>query len=284
MSAQAHAQTPAQVPAQTSAADRPAQPLATASPAAFRQAVRQGLHTGPTAGCCPGHVQVNLVILPQSQAWDFLLLCQRNPRPLPLLEVVEAGRVEAAHLAPGSDLRTDFPKYVLLQDGASREVTDLAPFWRPDLVSFLLGCSFTFEAALLTAGVPVRHLEEGRNVPMYRTNLPLHPAGMFSGPMVVSMRPVPARLVSAAVLATARYPGVHGAPICVGRPETLGIKDLDRPDYGDPVRIKDDELPVFWACGVSGLSAVTHSGAAFAVTHAPGHMLVCDRRDEELAG
>lgn len=255
---------------------------ATLSPAAMRQAIREGRHTGPTAGFCPGFVQANVVILPREQAFDFLLLCQRNPRPLPLLEVYEPGAVAGPRFAPGSDIRTDCPRYVLLQDGERREVTDLNDVWRDDLVTFLLGCSFTFESALLAAGAPVRHIEEGRNVPMYRTNVPMTPAGVFSGPMVVSMRPMPALQVSAAVMASARYPAVHGAPICAGHPEVLGIADLSSPDYGDAVTIKDGEVPLFWACGVSGLSALQTAGVAFAITHAPGHMLVCDVQDEAL--
>lgn len=253
------------------------------APRELRQAVRAGVHAAPTAGYCSGFVQANVVILPRAHAWDFLLLCQRNPRPLPLLEVYDPGAVAGPRFAPESDIRTDCPKYVVLQKGQTSYVTDISPYWREDLVTFLIGCSFTFETGLLAAGVPVRHIEMGRNVPMYRTCLQMTPAGVFSGPMVVSMRPVPASLVSAAVLATAAFPAVHGAPVSVGRPETLGIADINKPDYGDPVDILNTELPLFWACGVSGLSAVTHSNLDFAITHAPGHMLVCDVRDTELA-
>jgi len=260
------------------------QPLFAGHPAGLRQAIREGRHAGPTAGFCPGRVQANVVILPREQAFDFLLFCQRNPKPLPLLEVYEPGAVAGPRFAPDSDIRTDCPKYVLLQQGQTSEATELTDIWRDDLVTFLLGCSFTFENALQAAQVPVRHIEMGRNVPMYRTNVQMTPAGIFSGPMVVSMRPVPARLVSAAVMATARYPAVHGAPVCVGKPEELGIRDIDAPEFGDPVEIREGELPVFWACGVSGLSALTHSGVDFAVTHAPGHMLVGDIMDEDLAG
>lgn len=259
-------------------------PFSTSQPAALRQAIREGLHTGPTAGLCPGYVQANVVILPREQAFDFLLFCQRNPKPLPLLEVYEPGAVAGPRFAPDSDIRSDCPRYVLLEEGNREEVTTLTEVWREDLVTFLLGCSFTFESALQTAGVPVRHVAMGRNVPMYRTNVQMTPAGIFSGPMVVSMRPVPAWQVSAAVLATARFPAVHGAPVCVGHSETLGIADVMQPDYGDAVDIHAGELPVFWACGVSGLSALEHSGVSFAITHAPGHMLVCDVRDEELGG
>ncbi len=253
------------------------------TPRDFRLAIRRREHITPTAGFCPGHVQVNLVILPREEASEFLLFCQRNPRPLPLLEVVEAGEVEARVFAPGSDVRTDCPKYVLLRDGVTSEITDLCEVWRDDLVTFMLGCSFSFEAALLSGGVPVRHIEMGCNVPMFRTNIAMNPAGRFHGPMVVTMRPIPAGQVSKAVMASGRFPGVHGAPLHVGYPEGLGITDLNAPDYGDPVRIDEGEIPVFWACGVSGLSAVTSSKVPFAITHAPGHMLVCDTRDEDLA-
>ncbi|TVM15374.1 putative hydro-lyase [Oceanidesulfovibrio indonesiensis] len=252
------------------------------TPAHVREACREQRHVGPTPGFCPGHAQANVVILPKEHAWDFLLLCQRNPTPLPLLEVYEPGDPVSRTMAPGSDIRTDCPRYIVQQSGETREATDISDLWRDDLVTFLLGCSFTFEAGLIEAGVPVRHMEESCNVPMYRTNVPLDPAGIFSGPMVVSMRPVPSGLVPAAVMATARFPAVHGAPVWVGNPQGLGIADVNTPDFGDSVTIREGELPVFWACGVSGLSAVQTAGVDFAVTHAPGHMLVLDVKDSEL--
>lgn len=252
------------------------------TPAQVRAACRDGRHASPTPGFCDGFAQANVVVLPKRYAWDFLLLCQRNPTPLPLLEVYEAGDPISRSMAPGSDIRTDCPRYIVLEKGKTREVTDISDIWQDDLVTFLLGCSFTFESGLMEAGVPVRHIEENRNVPMYRSNIQLTPAGVFSGPMVVSMRPVPAKLVPAAVLSTARFPAVHGAPVWVGDPHGLGIQDLDQPDFGDAVTIRDGELPVFWACGVSGLSAVTTAGMDFAITHAPGHMLMLDVRDSEL--
>lgn len=253
-----------------------------ATPVHVRTACREQRHDGPTSGFCPGYAQANVVILPKEHAWDFLLLCQRNPTPLPLLEVYEPGDPVSRSMAPGSDIRTDCPRYIVLESGATRETTDISTVWRDDLVTFLLGCSFTFEAGLLEAGVPVRHMEENSNVPMYRTNVPLKPAGIFSGPMVVSMRPVPSGLVPAAVMATARFPAVHGAPVWVGNPQGLGIADVNAPDFGDAVTIGKDELPVFWACGVSGFSAVQTAGVEFAITHAPGHMLVLDVKDSEL--
>ncbi len=251
------------------------------TPDRFRAAVRQGLHRKPTAGICPGFVQVNLVVLPAEHALHFLLFSQRNPKPLPILEALEPGQHESRFLAPGADIRTDFPGYRIARRGRTESVDSLMDVWRPDLASFLVGCSFSFETALAAAGIPLRHLEQGVNVPMYRTDKELAPSGPFAGRLVVTMRPIPAGRVPDAVTITARCPGVHGAPLHVGCPETLGIADLSRPDFGDPVEVRPGEVPVFWACGVSGLSAVLAANLEFAATHEPGHMLVTDRRDAE---
>jgi uncharacterized protein YcsI (UPF0317 family) len=222
------------------------------------------------------------MVVPQDAAFDFLLFCQRNPKPCPVVEVVEAGRVEPA-CAPGADLRTDLPRYRVYRDGEMvAEVADATPYWRDDLVAFLLGCSFSFEEALLEAGVPLRHVALGRNVAMYRTNRPCASAGRFSGPLVVSMRPVRAEQVPLAVAVTARYERVHGAPVHVGAPERLGIADLARPDWGDPVPVEPGELPVFWACGVTPQAAALASRLPFCITHAPGHMFVTDLRNDDL--
>jgi uncharacterized protein YcsI (UPF0317 family) len=246
------------------------------SPAQVRARCRAGEWDRPTAGLAPGRVQANLMAVPREAAFDFLLFCQRNPKPCPLVEVVEAGRVEPA-CAPGADLRTDLPRYRVYRDGAlAEEVPDASPFWRDDLVTFLMGCSFSFEDALLSAGVPLRHLERGLNVAMYRTARPCTPAGRFSGPLVVSMRPVHAAQVPLAVEVTARYQRVHGAPVHVGAPGALGIADLGRPDYGDPVPVEADELPVFWACGVTPQAVALASRLPFCITHAPGCMFVTD--------
>jgi len=253
------------------------------SPSALREAIRKGKWQGTTAGCCPGYVQANLMVLPYKHAFHFLLFCQRNPKPCPVLEVLEPGEWEAKHLAPGSDIRKDLPKYRLFWKGRVEEVNDISHLWRDDLVSFLIGCSFTFESGLLKAGIPVRHIEEGKNVPMYITNMPCEPAGPFHGPMVVSMRPVPPKLISKAVQVTSRFPSVHGAPIHVGSPDLLGVSNLDKPDFGDPVTIRDGEIPVFWACGVTPQVALLNAGLEFAITHAPGHMFVTDILDEDLA-
>ncbi|MBI2170982.1 MAG: putative hydro-lyase [Chloroflexi bacterium] len=254
------------------------------SPTQLRALIRQGRWARPTAGLAPGHVQANLVVLPKEQAFDFLLFCQRNPKPCPLLEVMEPGNPEAIHLAPGSDIRTDLPRYRIYRHGSMvAEVEDIREEWRTDLVSFLLGCSFSFETALIAAGIPLRHIEQRKNVAMYITTIPTSAAGQFSGPMVVSMRPIPQDKVVRAVQVTSRFPGVHGAPVHIGDPEAIGIRDLSRPDYGDPVEVKPGESPVFWACGVTPQAVAAMSKPPLMITHAPGHMFVTDMRDEDLA-
>ncbi|QNN51992.1 putative hydro-lyase [Nocardioides mesophilus] len=247
------------------------------SPAAARQLFREGLVT-PTAGFASGYAQANLVAVPRELAYDLLLFAQRNPKPCPVLDVLDAGEVSGPIL--DGDVRTDLPAYRVFVDGELVEETpDARSWWRPDLVTFLIGCSFTFETALVLDGVPVRHLEQGVNVPMYRTSRRCRSAGALAGPLVVSMRPVPADRVADAVRITARYPAVHGAPVHVGDPGALGIADLGRPDYGDPVEVRPGEVPVFWACGVTPQAAIAESRPALAITHAPGHMLVTDARD-----
>ncbi|SDY95249.1 Uncharacterized protein YcsI, UPF0317 family [Saccharopolyspora shandongensis] len=250
------------------------------SPDQARAEFRAGLCV-PTSGYSAGWTQANLISLPREYAYDFLLFAQRNPRSCPVLDVTEPGETSMSIFA--GDLRTDLPAYTVYRDGElaeeRAEVTDL---WRDDLVSFLIGCSFTFEAALLEAEVPVRHIEAGSNVPMYRTNRECRPAGRLAGPLVVSMRPVPAELVSTAVRVTSRYPAVHGAPVHIGAPEALGIKDIDRPDFGDAVEIRPGEIPVFWACGVTPQAAVMRSRPPFAIGHAPGYMAITDARDSRF--
>ncbi|PZN03375.1 MAG: putative hydro-lyase, partial [Bacillota bacterium] len=241
-------------------------------------------YTGPTPGLAPGYAQANVVILPQKYAFDFLLFCFRNPKPCPLLDVTDVGSPVPRMVAPEADLRTDVPRYRIWENGVLKaEVTDIRDYWRDDLVGFLLGCSFTFEAALLEAGIPVRHIEEGCNVPMFVTNRPCTPAGVFHGPMVVSMRPIPQEQVVRAVQVTSRFPAVHGAPVHIGDPEALGIRDLAKPDFGDPVTIRPGEVPVFWACGVTPQAVAMSAKPEFMITHAPGHMFITDRKDEELA-
>ncbi len=255
----------------------------TSTAADVRMACRTGKLTGPTPGLARGFVQANLVILPAEWAYDFLLFCQRNPKPCPLLAVTDTGSIEAKAIAPGSDVRTDLPGYrVFFHGDCIDEPVDVKDYWRDDLVTFLIGCSFTFEHALLEAGLPVRHIEMNRNVPMYRTNIACKPAGRFLGPMVVSMRPM---LPEQAIRATAicsRYPLAHGAPVHFGDPATLGIADLNRPDYGDAVEFRPGEVPVFWACGVTPQAALLQAKPPFAIAHKPGHMFLTDLRDGEL--
>jgi uncharacterized protein YcsI (UPF0317 family) len=252
------------------------------TPADVRAACRERRWTRPTAGLAPGFVQANLMAVPREAAFDFLLFCQRNPKPCPIVEVMEAGVTEPRS-APGADIRRDVPRYRVYRDGElAEELEDASGRWTDDLVTFLIGCSFSFEEALAEAGVPLRHVECGCNVPMYRTARPCAPAGRFSGPLVVSMRPIPAEQVALAVQITGRYERVHGAPIQVGAPEALGIRDLARPDYGDGVEIRPGEIPVFWGCGVTPQSVALASRLPFCITHAPGHMFVTDLRNVDL--
>ena len=241
-----------------------------------RLATRAGEHTGPTAHLAPGCVQANLVVLPRAMASDFVAFATRNPKPCPLVEVIEHG-TEAVQSAPGSDLRTDVPRYRLFVDGAHADsAIDATGWWRDDLVSVLLGCSFSFEAALMRAGLPVRHIEQGRNVPMYVTDRACEPAGNFAGPLVVSMRPLPAELVEQARQITETYPQAHGGPVDAGDPAGLGISDLTAPDFGDAVDIHAGEVPVFWACGVTPQLAIANAAPEIAITHEPGHMFITD--------
>lgn len=256
----------------------PTTPAAT-DPATARALFRDGLVT-PTAGWSPGWTQANLLALPREDAYDFLLFAQRNPKPCPVLDVIDAGDVSGPLLR--GDIRTDVPLYRVYEHGTMvAETPDVTSWWRPDLVTFLIGCSFTFEAALLDAGVPVRHIEQNRNVPMFRTSTRCRPAGRLTGPQVVSMRPIPAELVATAVRVTSRYPAVHGAPVHIGDPGAIGIDDLAAPDFGDAVDIRPGEIPVFWACGVTPQAAVMESRPPLAIGHAPGHMVITDARDTD---
>jgi len=266
---------PAESPRRTTECD--VDPAAT-TPADARRRYRGGLAV-PTSGWAAGYTQANLVVLPRDWAYDMLLFGQRNPQPVLLLDVTDPGAVSTV-LAPGADLRTDLPRYRVWRDGILvGEPTDVVDLWAHDLVSFLIGCSFSFERALVEAGVPVRNLEQGRNVSMYRTNVSCRRAGRLSGPLVVSMRPVPAALIATAVQVTGRMRLVHGAPVHVGSPSALGIADLAAPDFGDAVDVLDGELPVFWACGVTPQAALMAAKPPFAITHAPGFMFITDVPD-----
>lgn len=247
------------------------------TPHQARLAARQG-PARPTSGRAPGFTQCNMISLPRDWAWDFLLFAQRNPKPCPVLDVTDPGSHRTV-MAPDADLRTDIPLYRIWRDGVlAEEVTDATAHWaeHPDLVTFLIGCSFTFEGALMAAGIPVAHVDQGCNVPMFLTDHECRPAGRMSGRLVVSMRPIPADRVAEAAMISGRTPAVHGAPVHVGAPEALGIADLQRPDFGDPVPVGPGQVPVFWACGVTPQAAVMASRPPFAITHAPGHMFVTD--------
>jgi uncharacterized protein YcsI (UPF0317 family) len=251
---------------------------------AERQRIRSGAFTGPTSGLAPGNVQANLVILPRALANDFLRFAQANPKPCPVLAVSEPGDPGFPTLGRDLDIRTDLPRYRVWRHGELvEEPTDVTHLWRDDLVSFAIGCSFSFEEALIEDGIEVRHIACGCNVPMYRTSIPCVPAGVFHGPLVVSMRPLKPADAIRAVQITSRFPSVHGAPVHLGKPEMIGIRDLAQPDYGDAVPVGPDELPVFWACGVTPQAAVAAVKPEFCITHAPGAMLITDLRNTKLA-
>jgi uncharacterized protein YcsI (UPF0317 family) len=252
------------------------------SPRELRKLIRKGEWTVPTSGAAQGYVQANLVMLPQNEAFNFLLFCVRNPRPCPILDVLEPGQVEPA-IAPGADLRTDLPRYRIFENGKLKnEVEEVSDVFTEEMVSFLLGCSFSFENALLAAGLPVRNLAEGKNVSMYITDVACKPAAPFSAPLVVTMRPMTPKQAVRAVQVTTRFHLTHGAPIHMGSPEEIGIKDLSHPDFGDAVTIQSGEIPVFWACGVTSQLAATSVPLSRVITHAPGHMFVSDLKDEDL--
>ena len=251
---------------------------------AVRLAIRAGAHRGPTAGLAPGFVQGNLAILPKDLAADFLRFCQLNPKPCPLIGTSAPGDARVPELGADLDIRTDIPRYRVWRNGELvAEPETLNDVWRDDLVSFVLGCSFSFEEALTAEGIELRHIAQGCNVPMYRTSIETAAAGPFHGPMVVSMRPLKPADAIRAVQITTRFPSVHGAPVHVGKPELIGIADVMKPDYGDAVEVRDDELPVFWACGVTPQSVIATVKPEFCITHYPGCMLVTDRKNTEFA-
>ena len=249
-----------------------------------RHIIRAGAWTGHTSGVAPDFVQANIVILPEKLANDFLRFCQRNPKPCPLLAVSEPGNPGLLRLGTDLDIRTDVPSYRVWHDGRqTEECTDISALWRDDLVTFAIGCSFSFEQSLIDAGIPLRHVQRCLNVAMYKTNIATVPAGPFHGPMVVSMRPMSPAHAIRAVQVTARVPAVHGAPVHLGDPSLIGIADINRPDFGEPVEILPDELPVFWACGVTPQAVVMAAAPEFCITHAPGYMLVTDLLNSDLA-
>jgi len=242
-----------------------------------RAAIRDGSYTGHTAGLAAGKLQCNLAILPERFALDFLRFCQRNPKPCPIVGVGDTGEASLPTLGRDIDIRTDVSKYRVFRNGTlSEEVTDISDVWADDLVTVALGCSFTFENALLRNDIPVRHIEKGLNVPMYRTNIDLVPAGRFGGKMVVTMRPIPQAQVAQAYEISRRFPQAHGAPIAKGDPAQIGIADLSQPDWGDAVEVRSGEVPVYWACGVTPQNVLLDAGLPICITHSPGHMLIAD--------
>lgn len=249
-----------------------------------RQNIRQGLFTLPTAGAAPGFVQANLVVLPKALAADFLLFCQRNPKPCPLLSVSDPGSTFFPGFGDDLDIRTDVPRYRVWRNGEMiDEVANVTSYWRDDLVSFAIGCSFSFEEALVAEGLDVRHISCASNVPMYRSNIATQSAGPFHGPMVVSMRPFKPAAAIRAIQLTSKFPSVHGAPVHLGDATQIGITDLNKPDFGEPVEIRAGEIPVFWACGVTPQAVLMASKPEFCITHAPGYMLVTDKLNAQLA-
>ncbi len=249
-----------------------------------RQNIRQGLFTLPTAGAAPGFVQANLVVLPKALAADFLLFCQRNPKPCPLLSVSDPGSTFFPGFGDDLDIRTDVPRYRVWRNGEMiDEIANVSSYWRDDLVSFAIGCSFSFEEALVAEGLDVRHISCASNVPMYRSNIATQSAGPFHGPMVVSMRPFKPAAAIRAIQLTSKFPSVHGAPVHLGDATQIGITDLNKPDFGEPVEIRAGEIPVFWACGVTPQAVLMASKPEFCITHAPGYMLVTDKLNAQLA-
>ncbi len=248
----------------------------------IRHKIREGKYTGPTAGLAPGYIQTNVVIIPSMFANDFQIFCQKNPKPCPLLETTAPGSYTLQKLALQVDIRTDIPKYRIYQKGKLiEEVTDISRWWRSDLVSFFLGCSFSFEEALREVHLPVRHVEEKKNVPMYISNIPCQPSGHFRGNMVVSMRPFKPEQVQRACEVTAPYTFSHGEPVHAGDPAGIGIERLECPDFGEAVTVYDDEIPVFWACGVTSQIAMLNSEIELAITHSPGCMFISDIQSHE---
>ncbi len=254
------------------------------SAAIVRGAIRQGRWTAHTSGLASEHVQGNVVILPVAEANDFLRYCQRNPKPCPLLAVSEPGQAQLPTLGADIDICTDVPRYRVWRHGElADKPTDISNLWTQDMVTFVIGCSFSFEEALLQAGLPLRHIAQGRNVAMYRSNMATERAGIFHGPMVVSMRPFKAADAIRAIQITSRFPNVHGAPVHIGDPAQIGIADLGQPDYGDAVEVLPGEVPVFWACGVTPQAALLQARPALCITHAPGAMLITDLLNQQLA-
>lgn len=252
------------------------------TPQEFREMVRKGNWQKPTSGVCAGYAQANLVIVPKILADDFRLFCKYNPKSCPVVEIIEEGNYLTKKVANNADVRSDFPQYNIFKNGIlADKVNDISSYWQDDFVTFLLGCSFSFEEAMIKQSIPVRNIEEEKNVSMYHTNIACKSAGVCEGNMVVSMRPIHESLIQKTIDVTEKFPLAHGAPIHVGSPEEIGIKDLFKPDFGDKVSIRSGEVPVFWACGVTPSQVIINAKPAVAITHTPGHMLVTDKLNDE---
>ncbi len=242
-----------------------------------RKAIRKGTWTRHTAGLARGKLQCNLAILPAEYALDFLTFCQRNPKPCPIVGISNRGDPMMPTLGHDIDIRTDVPQYRVFRKGLlSSEQPDIRDVWRDDLVSVALGCSFTFENALVEAGIPVRHIERDTTVPMYSSNIQLTPAGPFSGTMVITMRPIPRDRVDEAIRISAQFPQAHGAPVAIGDPADVGIADLQKPDWGEAVPVGPGDVPVYWACGVTPQNVLRAANLPLCITHTPGCMLIAD--------
>lgn len=255
------------------------------TPAQARESIEKGRINGQTAGMCPGYAQGNIVILSENDAIDFRRYAENNPKPCPILEIFKTGDPISHVVAKGADITKVVPRYRIFHNGEFvDEVDDITSLWQEDFVTFVLGCSFTFESALIDAGIRMKHIEMNKNVAMYVTAIQTKPAGRFSGPMVVSMRPIKNDEIEKVIQITSLYPEVHGAPIHIGDPMAIGIMDVENPDFGEFVPIESDETPVFWACGVTPQMALKNAGAEIAITHSPGHMLITDLKNTELGG
>ncbi|WP_035425743.1 putative hydro-lyase [Halalkalibacterium ligniniphilum] len=249
-------------------------------PKELRQLIRDGSFNKNTSGACDDFVQANLAIVPKEYAFDFFLYTYRNPKPCPVIDILEAGEVES-RLAKGSDVRTDIPLYHVFKDGGLVEKkSSITDIWQDDFVTFLIGCSFTFESQLVKNGIRLRHIDCNKNVAMYKTNIETTPAGPFKGPLVVSMRPIKNKDLDLAKAITEKFPNMHGGPVHAGDPLLIGIENIEHPDYGEFVEIKEDETPVFWACGVTPQAAAIEAKLPIMITHAPGHMFVTDWTNE----
>lgn len=253
------------------------------SPEEVRGLIRRNQWSQSTSGVASGYVQANLVILRKEYALEFMQFCHRNPKPCPLLDVTDIGSSKPVYLGEDADIKTDIGFYRVYRNGKLTEtLTDLNEIWEKDMVGFLLGCSLTFERHLVNTGIYLHHYKNNNPVSMYKTNIPCVEAGIFKGNMVVSMRPIPVKELTNVVLMTSKFSLAHGAPIHIGSPEYIGIKELHKPDFGEVVPMPDDCVPVFWACGVTPQAIAIENKIDLMITHEPGYMFVSDIPDDEI--